>query len=425
MTSLKQVQFPTSLRLATLILVFLTLTCFVVEFVCGRLLHLPSDPYSVPLFTEKYPDLLLLLPRFNLFHSPAFFSFISPIPFMYPAPIAVVYRLFYMFPNGPLRPFLFSILASFTVAGVMFSRVMHRHGISKADAFTFTFAVLSCSYPIWFVYKQANMEAIIWVVLTTGVVLFLLGRGYGAAACIGIAASMKIYPLIYFGLFLARRQYRQIAFGIGIIALTTLASLWLVCPDLSTSWHRTNAGLDQFRVMYVLHIRPEIGMDHSLFALLKRIKQPPPSPLRIARVLTPYMMIVAGAGVAAFVLRIQKLPITNQLISLCVASVLFPPVSFEYTLVQLLLPFGVVALLTVDLSRNSEWLPGLTATLLCFVLVLAPVPELIIHGQRFGGQFKCLFLVALFGIALVKPLSLPPGTDDSHDRNRDYASGVF
>lgn len=423
MASLKQIKLPTSLRLATLILGFLTAVCFVVEFVCGRLLHLPSDPYAVPLFMERYPDLLFLLPRFNLFHSPAFFSFVSPFPFMYPAPIAVVYRFFYMFPGGPLRPFLFFVLATFSIAGVMFSRVMHRHGVSKADAFSFTFAVLFCSYPIWFLYKQANMEAIIWAVLTTGVVLFLLGRGYGAAACIGIAASMKIYPLIYLGLFLTRRQYRQIAFGIGVIAVTTLASLWLVCPDLSISWHHTNAGLDQFRVMYVLHVRPEIGMDHSLFALLKRIQQPPPSPQRIARILTPYMIIVACSGVGVFFLLIRKLPIANQLLSLGVASVLFPPVSFEYTLVQLLLPFGVVALLAVDLSRRDEWLPGLTATLVCFVLVLAPIPELIVYGERFGGQLKSLVLLALFGIALMKPLSLRPGTNGSNDR--DYANGVL
>ena len=107
----------------------------------------------------------------------------------------------------------------------------------------FPSAVLLCSYPLWFAAKQANMEIVIWVFLAAGLACLLKGRGYSAAGCFGIAASMKIYPIIYLGLLLVRRQYREVIFGAVTAAVVTLASLWAVYPNLLVSSRRISAGV--------------------------------------------------------------------------------------------------------------------------------------------------------------------------------------
>ncbi len=400
----RTVRLPTDLYRFAWGLIALMLTCFILNLLCGTFLHL-YEPYATPLFTEYFPDFVLLKPRFQHFHTPEFFTFPGVTPFMYPAPVAVVYEMFYLVPAHPLRTFLLFGLAAFVAAGILFGRLLRQRGVRPVDAFIFPFVVLLCSYPFWFAGKQANMEIVIWVIVAAGLALFLNGRGYSAATCFGFAASMKIYPIIYLGLLLVRRQYRQVIVGVLTATLATVASLWAVYPRLLVSSQRISAGVEQFRFLYMLHVRPEIGADHSLFAVFKLALPTLPPPRDLGKILSIYLAVAAIGGLVLFVFRIRKLPVLNQVLCLVIASILFPPTSFEYTLLHLFDPFAMYVLLIVTYRREGRRVPGLKFLLPCFAVLLGFIPELIRHHVSFGGQVKSVLLLALFVYALFQPLA--------------------
>ena len=398
------VPLPVELYRFAWALVILMSACFVVNLFSRRFLHLHFEPFATPFFSDYFPDFINFVPRFKYFHTLTFFTYSSKTPFMYPAPVAVVYELFYLVPAHPLRFFLLFGCAAFVAAATLFGRVLLRRGIQPVDAYLFPLVVLLCSYPFWFAGKQANMEVVIWAFLAAGLACLLKERGYSAAGCFGIAASMKIYPIIYLGLLLVRRQYRQGVFGAMTAAFLTVASLWAVYPDIPESSRRISAGVEQFRLLYMLHLRPEIGADHSLFAVFKRVVHPLPPPAELGHILSLYLAVAAIGGLALFVLRIRKLPVLNQVLCLMVASILFPPTSFEYTLLHLLDPFAMYVLLILSYQREGRRAPGQKFLLPCFAVLFGFIPELIRHGVSFGGQVKGLLLLALFLYALWRPL---------------------
>ncbi len=380
--------------------------CFFVEIIARRIYQLHYAPYWEPLFEEYFPDFVAFRGRFQFFHSDHFFHYSSNLPFMYPAPVAVVYKAFYLLPAHSLFTFLFLGASAFLLASLWLTRHLLKRGVPIGDALAFPLIVILCSYPVWFALKQANMEIVIWAIVATGLELFLRGKGYSAAACFGVAAAMKVFPFVYLGLFLSRKQFKQIGLAFLVLVATTLVSLWLVDPDVHSSWTNISTGLNLFRFLYMLHIRPEIGADHSLFALIKLLIRPVPTTARLDHLLPIYLATAALAGTALFFSRIIRLPLLNQILCLTVASILLPPTSFEYTLLHLLLPFALFVLLAIDASRTGEISMVLKVVLGCFGILLAFIPELIHHGLSFGGQVKCLVLLVLFAIALWRPFDL-------------------
>lgn len=394
-------RLPAALRRFAAALVGLVALCGTVEWLCRRVPGLNFDPYIYPLGRARSPDLLRYRERFQHFHSADFFRLPFRAEYLYPAPDAVVYRMFFWGRGDPARVLLGFSVVCLLIAGLLFGRILRRRGISGLMAYGFPLLVLLCSYPVWSVLRQGNIEIVVWALVTAGLVLCLSGRGYGAAACFGLAASMKIYPVVYLSLLLARRRYRTVAWGVAVVCLSTVSSMWLVCPQMLVSWRGIGEGLERFRFLYMLHRRPEMGTDHSLFALGKAML---PGPERMARLLAVYLVLFGVCGMVVFLRRIRHLPVVNQIVCLAAASVLFPPVSYEYTLLHLLAPLALLVLLVVD--GEGRAVPGVGAALVCLALLLAPLPELIWHGELFEGQVKAVVLVVLFEIALRWPFAV-------------------
>ncbi len=377
--------------------------------VCGAIPALDHPPYNSVWLQEYYPDLLLFKSRFQFFHSQTFFTYTGSTPFMYPAPNAVLYEVFYqLFGRHPVISFLLLGVASYTVAGCLFAKALIRHRVSPLLAAGFTVVVLLCCYPIGFELKQANIELAIWVLTAGGIAFFVAGKNYSAATCFAIAASMKIYPVIFFGLLLRRGKYKQIAFGAVAIVLITVVSLWLVCPSIPVASRGISSGLELFRTSYMLHVRLESGVDHSLFGLIKSLWRPTPDTAQLAIALRIYLASVALLGVGLFFFRIWHLPLVNQVLCLVIASILLPPTSFEYTLQHLLIPFAMfVFYLLADAAwRHQQRL--ILAYLTCFVIVLGAIPQIIHHNRRWEGPVKAVVLLVLFILALAKPVRTSP-----------------
>lgn len=401
-----------------------TAFCLVTEAICRFVLHwgFPYDYPAVPLWAI-FGDFRWFSQKFAHFHSREFFGGTT---LMYPAPIAVWYEFFFLKPHSlyhalfvTLRFEAFVILTGLAML-VAVRRALIARGLAPRSAELFLGGVFLLSFPFWFEVHQGNMEFAVWVTLAGGVWAFWTGRSWTAAVLFGIAGAMKLFPFVFIGLFIARKQYRECVVSVISAALATLASLWLVCPDIRYSWTQTNAAVAQFRTLYMLQLRPiESGFDHSFFALIKRLMPTLPAPARLDHILTGYMAVVALGGIVLYFTRIRKLPVVNQVLCLTIAAIFLPPVSYDYTLMHLYAPFVLLVFVVLDRARNGgKDVPvrGLVAAFALMAFLMSCQEEFIVHGLRIAGQMKAVALLALWGVALVYPFELDhrsPGIVDS------------
>jgi hypothetical protein len=393
---------PRSLQIFLGVAVTLLMVAGIVETICRYYLHF-GPPYNSPLLSEHFADLLTLRPRFQNLHTLLFFTDINDPPYMYPAPVAICYRVFFSFAPYELGVFLSFVVLCFVVAAILFGRELIRRNLSRTATILLLGISLVTSFPLWFELKQANMEICSWVLLAVGLWAFLRGRGYTSAACFGIAGAMKITPFFYLGLFLARRQYRHILFALLSAAAVTVPSLWMIYPHIGDSWRLTNLAVSKFRTVVTLHIYPHLAFDHSLFGVIKKVAFKHLSYHQLSHLLTMYSIIAALCMLLVFFLWVRKLPVINQVICLCVATLILPPTSFDYTLLSLYLPWAMLVLLAVHRGNRDQDVPGLVLAMVCFAILFVPETEIILHRRSIAGQLKALTLVALFFIALRYP----------------------
>lgn len=394
---------PRSLRLFLFVSLSLTLVCVAVELFCGLFLHL-HYPYNWPLTAphEIVFDLKTFGSKFVRYHHADFFDIEPEYPFAYPAPMAVFYKLMYMIP-WRRTIFFFAFVAIAALGGGFFvAREAIRRGLRVRSAFLFCGATILLSYPLFFVAKQGNFEFVVWVLISSGIWLFLRGRGYSSAACFGVAGSMKIFPLIYLGLHLARGRWKPFTFGFIVAIVSTVVSLWLLVPDIPYAWNHIQQGIAAFQQKIVLTVSlRDIGFDHSLFSLVKRLWLSSGSGLALSNVLRVYMIVVATSGTVLFFLRIRRLPFANQVLILAICSILLPPVSYDYTLIHLYAPLALLVLIAVDAARGTTGSVGLAKILILLAISLAPLSEFIFGGIRFGGQIRAIVLLLLLIVALI------------------------
>jgi hypothetical protein len=400
-------RLPGELRTFMLQSGFWAVLCFSTEAFCHFFLHLryPYDYPAVPAFLI-FGDFRFWFGKLvTTFHTREFYT--TGAPLMYPAPVVVVYKFFTLFSFSQhaliatLR-FVAVILATSWIMLYGFYRGLVRRGITPKSARIFLAAVYFLSFPFWFEVHQANMEFVVWVMVMLGLWAFWIRRPWAAAVFFGVAAAMKIFPLVFVGLFLTRKQYRQAAFTLVVVAFTTAVSLWLVYPDIAYSWRATNAAVGQFREMYMLHLLPtETGFDHSLFCLFKKVIPALPPPSVMSRLLTAYLAVAAVGGILLYLLRIRTMPMVNQILCLSIAAILLPPTSYDYTLLHLYAPFALVVFVAIECRSARPALPGLLLLFVLFAFLLSPQSEFIAHGLRFAGQLKAVALFLLGLAALI------------------------
>jgi len=399
------IKLPRPLEIFLLVALLLLVGALACEAISILVLNL-RYPYMSPLLFEHFPDLLTMRPRFDHFHTLQFFTDVTDPPCMYPAPVAICYRLFFLFVPHELAVYLAFCLAAFAVTACLFGKKLHRSGLRREEAALFTGFALVTSYPAWFVMKQANLEICPWVLLMIGMWCYYRGKGYSAAVCFGLAGALKITPFVYLGLFLARRQYRHIAVALGAAAAVTIPSLWLVYPHVLESWRLTNAAVAQFRTVVTLGMFPQVGFDHSIFGLIKQISFLHLNLRHRSMLLTLYSAAVLPAIVLLYWWKIRKLPVINQVMCLCLITMLAPPTSFDYTLLNLYLPWGLLVLYAIKQARRTKPVAGLILAMVCFAILFVPETEFILHQMSLGGQIKALTLITLLVIALRYPFPL-------------------
>jgi len=407
-----RIALPPELREFLWVSISLTLLsviyCVVQRFVLHR-----SYPYDWPLFNpvERFSDFTIYQHRFASFHTAAFFA-PPDFPFTYPAPMALLYEVFFKFAKPHcLAAFLAFIALSFFIPAMLFGRALARRGLSRTAATAMALSTLLLSWPAWLLLDRANVEIFVWVAITLGMWAYCRRREGTAAALFGVAASLKLFPIVYLALFLNRRGLPKLLIGLLTFTVVTLTSLWIVGPTFSAACHGIYSGLEFIRVHYAAMFLPnDTGLDHSLLGLAKTL-------IAIVRgnhayrslhtALALYLPATAILGSLLYWFRIRWLPATNQILALCIVSILFTPLSADYTLIHLYCPFALCCFAAIDAWREQHVVPGLRNLFLCFAFLLSTESFFIVIGHRYEGQVKCVVLVVLLNLALRYPQPWP------------------
>ncbi len=382
---------PRPLRLWLCAILILTAISIAFELFCHFALHLqyPYDwPFVAPI--SRFNDLLDWLPQFRTLHTLAFFN--QPNRVLYPAPLSVVYGLFALTQPHALAVYLlFAATLAFTALALLANRLISL-GIRPSSVIVFLALVFLTSYPFWLLLHTANLELVVWGATLAGVWALSTGREGTAATLFGLAASMKLYPILYLAVFLRRGTWPRILQGFAVAAAAILASLWVVYPNLAISWRQMQLGSATFIARDGLHWLPgQAGFDHTFFSFLKTIL-PTLTPETTAHLLSAYLAVAALTAAWLWFARIRNKSMLDQILFLAVLTVLLPPTSYDYTLIHLYAPWGllVLALAAGRLPSKSGYI-----ALASFAILFTAQGYIIADGNHFAAQLKCLALLAL------------------------------
>jgi len=352
-----------------------------------------------PLGGARYEDLMEFPPVYRLVHTAAFFEGVGDSRVAYPPLGAVVYALIYA--TGHAIGLYVTMMAVWLSVGVLgVRRELTRLGIGGVTATLFPLTVVLVSFPIAGLLVRGNIELFLWVIAATGVWAFLRGRDDAAAVLWGLAAAMKLYPVIFLALLLPRRKWRAFGVGVATFAGATMASLMWLGPTMGVALRgslRNVFGYQGERVsQWSLH---ELMANHSMFGLAKLAAMISGVPL--AKLTLPYYTCGALVFGVAWFGRLWRMPVANQLLALTAFMVMLPPVSYFYTLVHLYAPLAVLVFVALDAGKAGVRVPGLTLTMMMFVplcasFMLFTFPRVFLFGGLVqGAMLGVLFLCAV------------------------------
>jgi len=350
---------------------------------------------------------------YSLLHTAAFFNNVAGRPWAYPMYSPVAYPPFaaavmapmYAFPI-PELPFL-TVAALWLVVAVWWvRRAMMRAGIEAVSATLLPLTMVLISFPIARLIHQGNIELVLWMFTAVGVWAFVRGRDDAAAAWWGLAAAMRLFPLILLALLLPRGKYRAFAVGVGTFVAATVLSLWWLGPTIGVAWRGSLHNVFGYQSVRVAEwsLR-ELVANHSVFELAKVVALVSHYPL--SKLALPYY--AGGALLMAFVFfkKLWKMPEANQLLAVSTFMVMFPPISYYHALVHLYAPLAVLGWVAIRAQRAGVAVPGLKATMLLFVPLFAPFSVLTYpQALVFCGVVQSVVLLVLFLRAAEYPLEV-------------------
>jgi hypothetical protein len=366
-------------------------------------------PHYNPLGGARYEDLMEFPPVFKLVHTEAFFAGVGGSRVAYPPFGAVVFALLYA-TGHPVRWYLGTAAAWLAAAVWGVRRGLMAQGIGAVTATLFPLTVALVSFPIAGLLQRGNIELFVWIFAAVGTWAFMRGRDDAAAALWGLAAAVKLYPVVLLVLLLPRRRWRAFAVGVGTFAGATLASLAWLGPTMGVAWRgsmRNVFGYQGVRVgQWTLH---ELAANHSAMGLAKVAAMVAGVPL--AGLTLPYYVCGGAVFGWAFFARLWRMPMANQLLAVSAFMVMLPPISYFYTLVHLYAAWVVLVFVALRAERagpdgTSVRVPGLGAVMVLLVplfgsFMLFTFPRVLL----FGGLVQAGLLVGVFGCAVRFPFN--------------------
>lgn len=371
------------------------------------LLHWPKEFWHIFFSDVRYSDFTIFQTQFDAFRTPQFWQphlwRQQNFPFTYPASSALAFEAFFSLPRHHLQYFLLFILTSAIVGAIAAGRVLYRRGLGFVSALLFATVALVTSYPFMFLFDRANIEIVNWIFVSLAVAAFWCERWKLSGFLIGVAISLKLFPFILLGLFPPRRKFAAIFIAIATCISLDIGSLAILGPTVKVANHQISLGMSFFQDKYVNGFHPtEIPFDHSLFAVVKQIANRVGMAdfAHLRRFVRWYMGVAVSGCLLLYFCRITRLPRVNQIVILLTLSVLLPPVSADYTLVNLYPGWLILALFTIDLRPGVLRSRVLPICFLIFAITFCPETYLIIGNSHVAGSLKAMALLMLVVLLL-------------------------
>ena len=407
-------RIPSALQRFWLVMVAMTLASMVYTLAATFLFH-ATYPYGLPLFfaDDRWFDFTIYHDRFQHFRQSSFWNSYE-YPFTYPAPLAVLYGVLYKIPHV-LRYYLVAYAGATITAALIFIRALRERGLGAVIAITFTATLVLFNYPLRTLFESANTEGVVAILAGCGVYSILRERCWLGATLLAIAGTMKIFPFILLALLLSKRRYREFAYSLVVAGVVTVTSLAIVGPTVAEAERHINAGIHYVKYTFIFATRPAavtfnhslftlvkfslIALDHRLYPIAELAQRSLHERALLDVIFNVYVTAAALFGLFAYIGFIRRLPLLNQVLALSACALLLPPLSADYTLLHLLLPFALLCLYAIECWRSNTHVRGLTTCMLCFAPVFSFQTYLTYH-YRFACEFRTFGLIALLIVAM-------------------------
>jgi hypothetical protein len=367
------------------------------------------DPLSDPLFGDlmEYPG------TYKLLHTAAFFFNVAGRPWPYPFYSAVAYPPFGAAVMAPMYAFRVPEVVYLAVSGTWLAalvgwtaRGLRRVGIATATAVALPVSLALISFPIERMVHQGNVEVVLWMFTAVGILAFWRGHDDAAAALWGLAAAMKLFPIVLLILLLPRRKWRAMAAGVGTFAGATLWALWWLGPTMRVAWYGSLQNVFGYEGQRGAEFSlREMVANHSLVDVAKLVGLIAHVPL--GKVTLPYFALGAVVMGAAFFGKLWRMPAANQVLAVSTFMVMFPPISYYHALVHMIAPLMILGWIAIEAQRRGVKVKGLGGTMLLFVPLFAPF-TLLTYPQVFlyCGLIQSMVLAVIFLRAVELPLKV-------------------
>ena len=367
------------------------------------------DPLSDPLFGDlmEYPG------TYQLLHSAAFFFNVAGNPWAYPMFSPVAYPPFAAAVMAPLYAFPIPELLYLLVSGAWLAvlvewvgRGLVRVGVAPATAVLMPLSLVLISFPIERLVHQGNIEIVLWMLTALGVLAFLRGHDDAAALLWGLAAAMKLFPLVLLVLLLPRRKWRAFAEGVATFVGATVWALWWLGPSVRVAWAGTMVNVFRYQGARTAEwTLRELVANHSLIEVAKIVAMIAHYPMD--KLTLPYFACGAAVMGAALFGKLWKMPVANQVLAVSTFMVMFPPISYYHALVHMVAPLVLLGWIAIRAQQAGVRVRGLQGTMLLFVPLFAPF-TLLTYPTVFVycGLVQALLLLVLFLCALEYPFDV-------------------
>jgi len=358
------------------------------------LLPLTSNHSILSPAGPAFEDIIVYKGRFTLYHTAKFFTSRAFSGFAYPAGAAPIYEAFYK-TSDPTQTYL--LLAALTTIAALTAAFFF---LRRSNAARLFLPLLLFTFPLIFLIQRANIEIVLWLIIALGLIAYRRGLAILAAILFGIAAAVKLYPILLLGLFLKRKKDIP-AFLIGLLtaAAAMYAAVAYTGPTVAIAANGFFRGVDRFQDHYVDTVsKVEVAFDHSLFSPIKYFtytNHTSPAPW------TTLYYVTAGAFALLLFLRVRTLPFLNRVVFLVAAMVSLPPVSFTYTLVHLYVP-TLLLLAALATFRTRPPATAIAALMLLLFLML-PIMSLSILTPLPTGPIQSCALFILLILTVLTP----------------------
>ncbi|HEY5958059.1 MAG TPA: glycosyltransferase 87 family protein [Polyangiaceae bacterium] len=314
-------------------------------------------------------------------------------------PFAHTAMLPFTFSSYPLSITLF--LAFLVGSSLVFSWYYFRD--RRTDAFENTQLVLIfglLNYPMQMAFDRGNVEILVFLFVWGGLAQYRR-RSHLSAFFFAGAAAMKGFPGIYFGLFLADRNYRALFYALLWCAVLTVASMCLLKGGFSVnlgymkqSAQRYASAVGTDSDVFLQHTSSWLGMIRGLGIWAPSLFTKVPG---LEWVRANYA-IVRGLLLLAFIvplLGIRRLQTWQVTSALTFALVMILPAPFDYRLIFVLIPFALF-INSTEHRRSDVWYTSL------FSLLLVPKQFFMLNDYiGFGTVLNPLVMLTMTAMILV------------------------